>query len=441
MNSSLSLVAALVAGSSFASAFQDDHGHPRTLRVPQDYPTISAAIDAASAGDRIKVSNGVYREQVIIDKPITLEGSSAEHTIIDGEGSTGLSGLGQVRIVAAGDVEFSKFKVINAGRPESAVGWVPGSTEGYYVAIYTESPVAGVTYEISHTKVFRAGYSAPGSDGYGLHTIAGLGRLHLHHCEISEQNNCAVFLIGQTGPVTISDNQLALGIVGADALDITNETGAVSDAPLRILRNKFDLGSAQSDFGFSAAITVAAQYFSAPGSGYTDVEIADNEIENIIENRRGITLYSLPGSAVLRASIVGNHVLGAGGYTGITVWGGCEGVLVEDNLITGITGLALGTPGTNGGIRLRGFGPGLSPVGTRIVNNHIEALRGISVESDAITSRISRNDIWALGPAAVELGPNTSGNSVIKNHLQTPSDRGDATVLDQGVNNIVRRNR
>ena len=45
------------------------------LRVPANYPTVQAAVDAAADGDRIHIASGVYKEQVqIISKRLTLIG-------------------------------------------------------------------------------------------------------------------------------------------------------------------------------------------------------------------------------------------------------------------------------------------------------------------------------------------------------------------------------
>mgnify|MGYP000737020539 CR=1 FL=1 len=47
-----------------------------TIYVPDDYPTIQQAIDNASNGDTIKVYDGVYYENLVIDKKITLQSDS-----------------------------------------------------------------------------------------------------------------------------------------------------------------------------------------------------------------------------------------------------------------------------------------------------------------------------------------------------------------------------
>ncbi len=69
----------------------------QTLTVPDQYPTIGAAVNAASAGDTIFVESGVYRENVQITKPLTLEGQSSANTTI----------IGKRRLTPRGGADFS----------------------------------------------------------------------------------------------------------------------------------------------------------------------------------------------------------------------------------------------------------------------------------------------------------------------------------------------
>jgi len=66
---------------------QSGKADPSTLIVPDDYPTIQSAINAANPGDTVFVSLGTYYENVIVNKTLSLLGENWETTIIDGNSS------------------------------------------------------------------------------------------------------------------------------------------------------------------------------------------------------------------------------------------------------------------------------------------------------------------------------------------------------------------
>jgi len=55
---------------------------PKTITVPDDYPTITDAVGNATAGDTIFVKSGVYTDNLVINKPLTLKGQNKETTTI-----------------------------------------------------------------------------------------------------------------------------------------------------------------------------------------------------------------------------------------------------------------------------------------------------------------------------------------------------------------------
>lgn len=78
-----------------------------TIIVPTDQPTIKAAVDIAVADDIIQVLAGTYKESVVLDKKLILEGDKSGLTIIQGDGRTiGIK-------VTAEEVEIKNITVAN----------------------------------------------------------------------------------------------------------------------------------------------------------------------------------------------------------------------------------------------------------------------------------------------------------------------------------------
>jgi nitrous oxidase accessory protein len=64
--------------------FQPTAAQNNTLIVPDQFPTITQAIQNATHGDTIFVKTGIYNETIVIDKAITLKGEDTNRTIING---------------------------------------------------------------------------------------------------------------------------------------------------------------------------------------------------------------------------------------------------------------------------------------------------------------------------------------------------------------------
>ncbi len=57
-----------------------------TRTVPEDYPTVQSAVDAADPGDLVLVGPGVYKESVSVTTPgLTIRGTDRNEVILDGE--------------------------------------------------------------------------------------------------------------------------------------------------------------------------------------------------------------------------------------------------------------------------------------------------------------------------------------------------------------------
>src|SRR5579863_2974815 len=83
------------------------------------HSSISAAVAAASADDTVVVCDGIYRDQVVIRKPLTLIGRSG--AVIDAAGQRRLNVGGElpgsigIGVVGTHDVRVAGFKVEDAG--------------------------------------------------------------------------------------------------------------------------------------------------------------------------------------------------------------------------------------------------------------------------------------------------------------------------------------
>ena len=93
-----------------------DLAPPRLINVPQDFPTIQKAINNATNGDTIQVNPGVYNENIIINKTLTLTGENKTTTIIDANQN------GPAIQVTADNVTITGFTIKNGNQNQSSIG-------------------------------------------------------------------------------------------------------------------------------------------------------------------------------------------------------------------------------------------------------------------------------------------------------------------------------
>lgn len=62
--------------------FLAGHAAGETLSVPDEYPTIQAAINAATSGDTVLVAGGLYSETIQLKSGVNVQGAGAESTTI-----------------------------------------------------------------------------------------------------------------------------------------------------------------------------------------------------------------------------------------------------------------------------------------------------------------------------------------------------------------------
>ena len=111
MTTSIILIVLIL--SSFVASFNVKAEENNVLEVNQNgnynYTSIREAINNAKEGDIVYVYNGIYYENLLIDKSINLVGENQEETIIDGQEKT------DVILITANYVNITGFTIQNAG--------------------------------------------------------------------------------------------------------------------------------------------------------------------------------------------------------------------------------------------------------------------------------------------------------------------------------------
>ena len=77
------LILAIIAASSMLVT-QPAKASGNVIVVPDDFPTITQAVQNATDGDTVLVRQGRYNETIVIDKAITLKGEDTNKTVING---------------------------------------------------------------------------------------------------------------------------------------------------------------------------------------------------------------------------------------------------------------------------------------------------------------------------------------------------------------------
>jgi hypothetical protein len=419
----------------------------KILRVPEEHPSIQEAVDAATSGDLILVRPGVYMENVILWKPVALQGH--------GEGSTVINGIEFMP-----DNEPMWLQKMGNLVGGGLVSLVPGQRPDFLI-----DKGAGITVLGRNDGSFVGGRV----DGF---TIT--------QCLIGG----AIFVSGNTRGLQISNNVLVTnsgnfggGIRVGWPSTVDPATGDYADARNRdlIIRNNhfnqngsIDGGGGIALFTGSQSYTVKDNYicgnFSAfGGAGIAHMGLSDN---GLIEGNFIVFNEVSTGDKPIRATVggIGGGILIAGeDPLGLTIpTPGAGSVTINRNLIQGNASSHDG--GGIGLTQINGRDVSASPsdpgswyqvkVFNNIIVNNVAQLAGGGISlADAlrvfiINNTVANNDSTATNRAAFldPTNPNVS-TAQIAGISSRPYGASLVSILGAGFSNpeihdsIVYRNR
>jgi parallel beta-helix repeat protein len=189
--------------------------------VPDDYVTIQAAVDAASAGDTILVRNGTYYEHVVVWKSVSLIGESKKDTIVDGNYS------GSPITILADDVTVTSFTIQNSNITDLMAG--SSSNKGILVGDLLEGWLISENTIRNCPLGIRTFWGAKNGLIYGnvientsVFGIA-IGR-YVINCSIlnnivNGSNTCGIHLWGWSENCSVSNNNVSNSYIGIDIVE------------------------------------------------------------------------------------------------------------------------------------------------------------------------------------------------------------------------------
>ncbi len=396
------------------------------------YPTIAAAVSAASAGDTVTVAPGIYRTTVTIDKPLSLIGAGAAQTTIDAVGqSNGVFIDGFVNASTPGHntlsgVTVSGFTVKNA------------SFEGILVRNVSSLTLRDNIVRNNDTALVPASASCPNIPTFetneGLDCGEGIHLIGVDHSTVtgntSMNNSGGILLSDETGPTdanviagnSVHDNSFDCGITLASHAP-AKITG--SPTPFGVFDNTI---AANASFrnGLGVAGAGAGVGLFAPGPGnqtYGNVVVGNRLIGNGLP---GVAIHNHAPTQNINLHnnvIVGNFIAGNGPDTdvetttasavptGISLLGVSlvKGTVITGNIITQeSTDIAINNAGN----------------GTAVVDVHLNDLTGGGTGiANLAAGSVSAGENWwgcAGGPGAPGCTSVSGANVVATPFLTQP---------------------
>ena len=322
---------------------------------------IQSAVNAAKSGDWINVAEGTYKENIGVDKSLTINGAGLSRSIVDGNkigsvfkiGLTNsnidvtLSGLG---ITGGSGTNGNGGGIVNAGRLSISESRIYKNSANYGAGIYNRGTATITGSTISGNKA--------GQDGGGIDSVGTSAKLAVSESNIignsAKYGGGGIFNALGTATVTgsvISGNSAKYG----GGIDNVGASAQLTVSGSKISGNSAKgTGSGDDSYGFGAGIynggtatitdsTISNNWASGDGGGILNPEDSSGTSakltvsgSNIIGNTAVVAgggIFNALGTATVTGSVISENSAKFGG--GIDNEGPFAMLAVSDSKISG----------------------------------------------------------------------------------------------------------
>jgi parallel beta-helix repeat protein len=282
----------------------DDNG-------PGDFPSIHAAINAASSGDVVYVKKGHYYENVFINKSVKLLGENKFETVIDG------NGIGNVVTVSASNVVVKGFTVQRSAPSLIFGGVYLSNASSSFISdnIFANNSMGIYSKSSSNSLILANDIT---SREYGIY----LDNSPNSRISVNNVVNCGIIGISTTYS---SDNSIISGNIvmndGSYGVNIHSSSNQTVSSNA-ISSNQFGI-----EMQKSSNILVSHNIITSNSQGGISLTLSSNTVlfgNDVIDNGQGIYLYSSTNN-VISANRLNNE------------WNGIQFTSSSNNTITANT--------------------------------------------------------------------------------------------------------
>ncbi|HEY94285.1 MAG TPA: hypothetical protein G4O15_05055 [Dehalococcoidia bacterium] len=373
---------------------------PVIIEVPEDYPTIQEAIDAANSGDTIIVHAGIYEEGVFIPPGkdgITLSGESG--TIMDGDDEftkpTAIA-IGASGVTVEGFTIYNYRKVIPPNglpfwRYGTGINSGPGSNGNIIQNNKIEKCIDGISVGGSNHQIL--GNDVKGCSWHGINVWP-----MTPGCQILEN--------------TLIECHIGISVSGINSLIEGNDvTGA----------SMHGIGTYSPANGNAIQFNEITDSSTGIGVGGNNTQVLDNTIAGSSEC--GIGVFN----GVTGSTIAGNHVADSGH----------NGIILLDTHSNQVYQNDVSNSGYNG-IDLTMGSTMNSVCENQVTNSGIDpgsGGNGIILQQSSNDNTVMANIILISSFNGIAVQDGSSGNTITGNHITESGSKGGSGIMIMNAHN------